>query len=255
MGKRRIEIMPGPDTLAQLAGQIIADTVTEAIGARGRACLALSGGSTPLLTYRMMAEALGDLVPFIHVFQVDERYVPADHPASNYRMLNEALLQPLGLPKDHVHRVPTEAETPQSAAELYEEDIMAYFSLSAGRFPSFDLVLLGLGADGHTASLFPGSPVLQERRRIAAAAYHKAQKMWRITLTLPVLNAARNVMFLVTGGEKSEAVRRVLSGDETLPGSLVRPESGRLLWLLDSAAAGLEGVAGGGRGNPPPAGS
>jgi 6-phosphogluconolactonase len=239
MSRLQILVVPGPDPLAEMASHTIAQIAIEAIGSRGTAKLALSGGTTPIAAYRLLANALQDLAPMIHIFQADERYVLPDDPASNYRMLRETLLEPLGVPEANIHRIPTEMGSPELVAQLYENDITAHFSLTSGQFPSFDLVLLGLGSDGHTASLFPGNPAVTEHQRIAVATWVEPHHMWRITLTLPCINAARNVLFLVSGAEKRQAVRRVLSGDDSLPGSLVRPHYGRLIWLLDSAALGL----------------
>jgi 6-phosphogluconolactonase len=208
--------------------------------------VALAGGSTPRDLYALLARR-GALVPpgplpwpLVQVFWGDERHVPPDHPDSNYRGAHEALLAHVPVPPGNVHRVHGELASAESAAEAYEQELRFAFGLEPGELPRFDLVLLGLGADGHVASLFPGSPALGERRRLAVAPFVPALGAHRITLTLPVFNRAATVLFLVAGAEKAEAVRRALAPEgevEETPARGVRPESGGVLWLVDAAAA------------------
>jgi 6-phosphogluconolactonase len=168
----------------------------------------------------------------------DERCVAPDHADSNFAMASRALLSALG-DRATVHRVPTEAGAPSSVASAYEAELVRAFGLAAGEWPVFDLVLLGLGADGHTASLFPGDPALEERRRLVVAVRAPKPPPDRVTLTLPVLNAARAVRFVVTGEDKAAALRAVLGGRASLPAARVRPASGSVTFLVDASAASL----------------
>jgi 6-phosphogluconolactonase len=172
----------------------------------------------------------------IFFFFGDERFVPPDHPDSNYRMARETGLFSK-VPNDHVFRVRTEEKDADAAALDYEQTLRTFFGLQPGEFPRFDLVLLGLGPDGHTASLFPGTAALNEKRRLVVANWVEKFQTYRITLTLPVLNRAACVMFLVSGPDKASMVREVLKNESAnLPSQKVRPADGRLLWLLDRAA-------------------
>jgi 6-phosphogluconolactonase len=231
------------DLAAAAAGEFTA-RARAAVSQHGRFAVALCGGSTPNRLYALLAERRTGKgrAPWgkIHVFWGDERVVPPGHSDSNFRAANEALLAKVPIPQANVHRIRAEARSPAAAAALYEQELRRFFSLPAGRFPRFDLVLLGLGADGHTASLFPGSDVLREETRLVAATLVAKLGTHRITLTLPVLNSSRAVMFLVSGGQKAEALAHALEGgvgSEALPPRLVRPRAGALLWLVDRAAA------------------
>lgn len=213
-----------------------------AIAARGRFTVALSGGTTPRRLYALLADPAG---PFagavdwgrVHVFFGDERCVPPDHPDSNYRMAREALLDRLPIPPGHVLRWRGEDPDPARAAAGYQGALRARFP--AGR-PALDLVLLGMGPDGHVLSLFPGSPALEERSAFAAAAWVGRLGVWRLTLTLPVLEAARAVLLLAVGRDKSARLAEVLSGPGPLPAQRIRPASGDLCVVADAAsAAGL----------------
>jgi 6-phosphogluconolactonase len=205
----------------------------------GRIAIALSGGSTPKLLYQSLAAPpLRDAMPWsrIHWFWGDERFVPPDDPASNFRMVREAMLAAVPVPPENVHPIPTVGMTPEAAAAAYERELQSFYgaaSLDPAR-PLFDAVLLGLGADGHTASLFPGTAALDERRRWAAVGGAPPEP--RITLTFPVLESSRAVTFLVSGVEKKAALTRVLKGDPALPAARVRPV-GTLTFLIDRAAA------------------
>jgi len=172
----------------------------------------------------------------VHVFWGDERCVPPEHPESNYRLAREALLDHVPLPLANIHRIHTEREPAQAAAD-YERTLRRFFG--PGNAPRFDLVLLGLGTDGHTASLFPGTPAVQEHERWVVAHYVPSLAAWRVTLTPAVLNAADQVTFLVAGAEKAGVLDRVLNGPcqpDVLPAQVVRPAGGSLLWLVDAAA-------------------
>jgi 6-phosphogluconolactonase len=213
-----------------------------AIAASGRFTVALSGGATPRALYALLADGSAPYraaLPWAttHVFWGDERAVPPDHPDSNYGMAREALLARVPLPPENVHRMRGE-DPPEAAARSYEDELRAFF----GGAPRLDLVLLGIGPDGHTASLFPGSPTLDERTRIVAAPYVPALGASRITLTLPAIEAAARLVFLVSGEGKAAALARVLSGDAgpgAPPAARVSSADGRpVLWIVDAAAAG-----------------
>lgn len=191
--------------------------------------------------YRGLA-ARRDIGPWdkTHVFLADERFVPATDADSNYRMIREKLLDAVDIPASNVHPVPAGLSDAESAAKKYEEMLISFFGLSDGEFPVFDLILLGLGTDGHTASLFPGSRALQEKRCLVDSAVLGDARHDRITLTFPVINSARNVLFLVTGKEKAEVLREVAEyRNAALPASAVAPGRGRLLFLADPDAASL----------------
>jgi 6-phosphogluconolactonase len=214
------------------------------VAERGAFMLALAGGSTPSLLYRLLADPAA---PYrvqiawasVHAFFGDERAVPPDHPESNYRMARQALLAQV--PIGSVHRIPGELGAGEAAVRC-EADLRNHFGAVA--FPAFDLVLLGLGTDGHTASLFPGSPALRERVRWAVAGPGPPPATERITLTVPVLEEARAVVFLVTGAGKAPALRRLLlprAGEEPVPAALLRPRGTALVIADAAAAAGLDG--------------
>jgi 6-phosphogluconolactonase len=195
--------------------------------------VALSGGSTPKLLYQLLAdEQFRGQVRWssTHFFWSDERHVPPDHPDSNYRMAHEALLSRVPVPESNVHRIRSENPSAQEAADEYEKIIV----------PRLDLILLGLGADGHTASIFPGSDVLHEAKRLVAAPWVEKLNAYRITMTLPLLNNGASILFLVSGAEKAEIVTEVLEGPRKYPAQFVQPTNGELIWMLDrDAAAGL----------------
>ncbi len=218
------------------------DISTEAIGSRGHFTVALSGGKTPRELYRSLAVERGKGLSWrkTHIFFVDERFVPDTDEDSNYRMIKETLLDSARVPIRNIHSIQTDHPDPASAAERYEKDIALFFGLSGDSLPEFDLVMLGVGTDGHTASLFPGSSALKEKKRLVTAVSPGGKKHDRITLTLPVLNGARNVIFLVTGREKAKVLKAILQKmDPSLPASLVSPENGHLLFLADSDAGSL----------------
>jgi len=230
---------PDPEALAREAAQRFIYLAREAVDSRGRFSIALSGGSTPAALYKLLAEEpYRAKIPWtqVHLFWGDERCVPPDHPDSNYQLANETLITHVPIPPANVYRVRGELE-PELAARAYEKTLQDFF---CGPRTRFDLVLLGLGSDGHTASLFPGSDALYERERLAVAveARYQDRPVHRVTLTLPVINSARQVLFLVIGSAKAGIVQAVLEGPEGhLPAQQVRPTAGHLVWMIDSEAA------------------
>ncbi|HET7875216.1 MAG TPA: 6-phosphogluconolactonase [Methylomirabilota bacterium] len=238
---RRLE---DPAAVAAAAARDFADLAREAIRARGRFSVALSGGSTPRRLYALLAEhPFREAVPWdrIDVFWGDERAVPPDHPDSNYGAARAALLSKVPVPRERVHRVLAEVSDPREAARRYQAEIARVFGVpEEGAPPAFDLVLLGMGADGHTASLFPYSEALVERRRWVVSHYVSQLGAARITFTVPLINGAREIRVLVTGADKAATLESVLEGPrepERLPAQLVAPVSGRTVWLVDEAAA------------------
>jgi len=235
----RIEICRNAGDMARHAALLFVRQAGRALGAGGRFAVALSGGQTPRGTYALLPEeqyAYQIVWPAVHLFFSDERCVGPDDPASNYRMVRETLLHGIDIPAENVHRMRGE-DDPQEAAAGYAEALDAFF----GGAPRFDLVMLGVGGDGHTASLFPSSPALGATDR-SVAAVAGPDGMRRLTLTLPVINAAKMVMVMASGEEKAEMVRRVLGKDavdEGLPIQRVRPADGQLVWVLDADAASL----------------
>jgi 6-phosphogluconolactonase len=241
-----VRILPHADALFRAAAEEFALIATEASRSRGAFAVVLSGGSTPRGLYGLLASDpnLKAAVPWdrTHVFWGDERRVPPDHPDSNYRMANETLLSKVPIPSTNVHRIAGEQPDAAFAAAAYEEEIRRHFRLAPGELPRFDLVLLGLGTEAHTASLFPRTAALEETGRLAVSNWIEKLSKERITLTAPVFNAAANVVFLVAGPDKAEALKAVLEGPyepRQLPAQLVRPISGRLLVFADAAAARL----------------
>jgi 6-phosphogluconolactonase len=228
--------------LTDAAAAILRRGLARAIEARGACHVALAGGRTPKGVYERLAAAGEPAIDWtrVHVAFGDERLVPPDHPDSNYAMARAALLDRVPVPAAQVHRVRGESADGEAAAAAYGASLAAAFGLAAGAWPVFDLVLLGLGADGHTASLFPHTPALHERRRIAAAVEAPATPSRRVTLTFPVLNAGRAIVILASGADKAPAVARALApeGDvEATPVRGIHPAAGTLTWLLDAAAA------------------
>ena len=228
--------------LSQAAAEEFVTQATGTVRANGRFTVALSGGSTPKSLFSLLASTFRDQLPWdkMFFFWGDERHVPPDHPESNYRMAYEALLSKVPVPAENVFRAPAENPDANQAAADYEQTLRKFFELSPGTFPRLDLILLGMGPDGHTASLFPGTSGLREKSRLVVANWVEKFKAYRITFTLPVLNNAAVVTFLVGGADKAETVREVLEGSqpaELFPSKLIHPTNGRLMWMLDQAAA------------------
>lgn len=219
----------------------------EAVNERGLFSVALSGGSTPQSLYNLLAsEPFSENVDWsrTHIFWGDERCVPPDHPDSNYFKASMALLDQVPLPRENIHRIPAE-QKPEQAAEEYEEVLLKFFSALPSSHEraraGFDLVLLGMGDDGHTASLFPGTAAVQEQARWVAAHYVDKLAAWRITLTPALLNRAKNILFMVSGAGKSDTLQRVIYGSyqpDRYPAQVIQPENGDLRWMVDEAAAG-----------------
>jgi 6-phosphogluconolactonase len=236
-----IRIVNTQADLFQAAAEEFLSQGNQAIAARGKFTVALSGGSTPRGLFRLLASGSIPSIPWDKIFfwWSDERHVPPGDPESNYGMANEALLSKVPVPAGNVFRVRAEEKDAKVAASDYEQALRRFFALSPGEFPRFDLIYLGIGPDGHTASLFPGSAGLEEKSRLVIANWVEKFKTDRITFTYPVLNASACVMFLVSGPDKAAILREVLENpDRGLPCQQVRPGHGRLVWLLDRAAAG-----------------
>jgi len=245
---RSIEVFPSAANLFHAAAEEFIRVARAAIGAQGRFTVALSGGSTPKALYSLLAANYADFAwSRIFLFFGDERHVPPTDPDSNYRMVNESLLTKIAIPAENVFRVPAENPDAAAAASDYEAQLRRFFELSPGdqpgdrpgEFPRFDLILLGIGPDGHTASLFPDSPALDEQTRLVVANWVAKFNTHRITFTFPVLNRAAEVMFLASGADKADMLRQVLEGKNIppLPSQRVQPSDGKLLWMLDEAAA------------------
>ena len=236
-----IRVFADADDLARGAAAFFAEEISRAVTARGRASVLLAGGETPRRTYELLAEAsLRETIPWdkIHFFWGDERCVPPDDPRSNQRLARESLLDRVPVPPANIHPILCAAES-EEAADAYQRELQDHF---VGDPPRFDLVFLGLGADGHTASLFPGSAALAEEARWTAVVHRQGDAFARITLTLPLLNQARRILFLVTGRGKAsmlaEIVRGVSASGPLYPAQRVQPENGELSWFADHAAAG-----------------
>jgi 6-phosphogluconolactonase len=249
----QIRVYRDPDELALKAARSFARMADQYVVGCGRFSVALSGGSTPRAMLSLLAgPPFNDTVPWsaIYFFWGDERCVPPDHQDSNYRMAKEALLSKVPVPEQNIFRMPAELEDHREAASRYEATLVSFF-LSAGKqsgtaplsnVPRFDLVMLGMGPDGHTASLFPGTSALRETERVVAANFVEKLNANRITLTSTTINNARNVTFLVAGADKAEPLKQVIEGPyqpEVYPSQLIQPNNGRLLWMIDQTAAQL----------------
>lgn len=215
----------------------------EASRGRDRFAVALSGGTTPKRLYQLLAEQSSAIDwTKMHFFWSDERHVPPDHPDSNYHMAHEALLSKVPVPSENIHRIHAEFPDPTEAASDYEATLSNFFALGPGELPHFDLILLGLGPDAHTASIFPGSLEAINTDRLVLANWIEKLNTHRLTMTMPVINAAKVVVFLVSGAEKAEALKAVIDGPHDLlkyPAQAVAPTEGSLKWLVDEAASSL----------------
>lgn len=235
----QVRIFPDPETLGRAAIEFVITLARQRIAAEGRFSVALSGGSSPKQLYAFLGSSpYRDDIPWppMHFFWADERCVPPDHPDSNYKLAFDAFLSGVSLPAANIHRIKGE-EGPVAAAQAYEEDLRRFFS--GPGVPSFDLIILGIGEDGHTASLFPGSPLLQETARFAVPVELDPPKVSRVTLTLPVLNHAAQVLFLASSRAKAEVVAEVIgrNNEGRYPAGLVQPVSGDVTWFIDLEAA------------------
>jgi 6-phosphogluconolactonase len=241
--KPEIRVVENGAALAAAAAAEFESRALAAVAGRGRFAVALSGGSTPRALFSLLAgDPYRTRLPWgtTHFFWGDERPVPPEDPDSNYGMARDTLLARVGVSASNVHRIPAEGPDGEAAAAAYEGTLKEFFRLGPGERPAFDLVYLGLGPDGHTASLFPGTRALHEQERLAVANWVGKLYSRRITLTAPALNAAACVVFLVAGEDKALPLKAVLEGPhepEQLPAQLISPAGGRLLWLVDRAAA------------------
>lgn len=251
------EIVVVPDLAAATAeaGERFAASCRRAVDASGTCAVALSGGETPKPLYALLAsDPYRRRVPWgrLEVFWGDERAVSPDDPRSNFRLADEMLLSHVPVPAEQIHRMPADAPDHGAAAAAYEQTLRAVLPRTADGWPRFDLVLLGLGDNAHTASLFPRSEAVRERERAVVAEFVAEAGMWRMTLTAPVLTHAAEIVFLVVGRSKADAVRAVLEGPadpNDVPAALIRPVDGRMTWIVDAPAASRlarHGCAGGG---------
>ncbi|HMK24256.1 MAG TPA: 6-phosphogluconolactonase [Terriglobales bacterium] len=235
-----IRVLPDPAALFHAAANEFVAQAQSAFRERGRFTVALAGGSTPKGLYSLLASNAALPWDKVFFFFGDERHVPPDDPDSNYRMARESLLSKISVPPGNVFRVPAENPDANQAATSYEQTMRNFFRVPPGGFPVLDLVLLGMGPDGHTASLFPGGKASQEDSHWVVSDWVEKFKTDRITLTLPVLKNANEVMFLVSGKDKTATLREVLEGNQPgtqFPSKLVHPIHGKLIWMVDQAAA------------------
>jgi len=237
-----IRVLTTPQELFAAAAEEIVRLANQAVAERGRFTIALSGGSTPKSLYNLLATNARTTLPWdrTYFFFSDERHVPPTDSESNYRMANEAMLSKVPVPAGNIFRAPAENPDADAAARECESTLRKFFGLEPGQFPQFDLILLGMGPDGHTASLFPGTAGLQEKSRLVIANWVEKLKTHRLSFTFPVLNAARVVAFLVSGTDKAPVLRAVLEEKvpgEQYPAKLVQPTDGKTIWFLDRAAA------------------
>jgi 6-phosphogluconolactonase len=230
------------DKISEYAAEEWLNLSENTINSKGYFAAALSGGSTPVGLYRRLAVSeRDDLWERTHIFLVDERCVAYEEPESNFRMIRHTLLSRVNIPDDNINPIPTDTLSPESSAAKYEENILTFFKAEEGLQTIFDLVILGIGDDGHTASLFPGTQALSESVRLAVAVTPPdISKKDRVSITLPVINKADHVIFLAAGDEKARVLRDVLErSDSGLPASLVKPIKGTVKFLIDEPASRL----------------
>jgi len=244
MGPAEIHIERSPETAADRAARRAAEIISARVAESGQCHVAVSGGTTPGDMFRCLAaHPLAETVPWekVHVFFADERDVPQDHVENNYRMVTKALLDHVPVPLAQIHPMPADCRDLAAAAEQYEDLIRRVVPPAEGDLPAFDLIHLGMGGEGHTASLFPDTPALAEHNRLVVAQFVPVIGRNRMTFTYPLINAARNVLFFVTGGDKARAIAAVTSDDTALhaglPAARVRPAHGKLIFVLDTNAA------------------
>lgn len=239
-----IQTFADPNSLAHAAVVRFVQLAQEAIEARDQFTVALSGGSTPKALYALLAtEPWQNQISWdqVHLFWGDERHVPPNDSSSNFRMTQEQLLSKVPIPPENVYRIQAENPNANAAAAEYERDLKQFFQLGEHQFPRFDLVMLGMGANGHTASLFPGTAAVHEQTRLVVAPWVEELKTDRITLTPPVINNAAEIIFFVTGSDKAAMLKTVLEGayqPDRFPAQVIRPTQGKLVWMIDQAAAG-----------------
>jgi 6-phosphogluconolactonase len=242
MCEQTIIIESSAADLARKGAEIFSKTARESIGARGHFVVAISGGSTPRNMHRLLGKE-----PFVSdiqwdktdIFWVDERCVPVDDKASNYGTAKKDFLNKIPIPNGHIHPMPV-ASSPEVGALLYQQELMTYFKPEGDEFTLFDLIYLGIGKDGHTASLFPGQSSLNEREKWVVAVKGGRPNAIRLTMTYPLLNSGKQIVFLASGREKAGIVKKVLLDKKSrLPAQMIQPQKGMLLWLLDREAASL----------------
>jgi 6-phosphogluconolactonase len=244
MAKREILVYPDLEDLSRNVAEEFVRLVEQAVRSSGRFTVALSGGETPQRLYQLLPEAAySERVPWksVHFFWGDERCVPPEHSESNYRMARELLLARIPVPEENVRRMAGEKQ-PQVAAAEYEQTLIDFFRLTPGEWPRFDLMLMGIGEDGHTASLFPENDALRNQEKLVLAPYVEKLKAHRLTLILPVINHAANIWFLVSGASKATVMTEIFkanSGTPRIPATLVKPVDGSMTWFIteDAAAA------------------
>lgn len=243
--KHEILVVANPDELSLRAADEFVRQAREAVQAKGFFTVVLSGGSTPRGLYTVLAsDEYRERVPWskVHLFWGDERCVSPEHLDSNYRMSRELLLDKVPIPNENIHRMPAEQEDHVHAAMEYEQTIRVFFHPEPGELPRFDLIVLGMGEDGHTASLFPWTSALGERDHFVSANYIEKLGAYRLTLTVPLINQAAEVMFLISGESKALVLKEVLQGEyqpQRFPSQLIRPVNGRLLFIVDRMAASM----------------
>ena len=241
---QKIRILTDSEAMSRAAAATIVDHISQSLQTRDVYSMALSGGSTPRRLYSLLANeaTLREQIPWerIHFFWGDERRVPPGHPDSNYLMAYNALLSKVPIPSTNIHRIHAEEADADEAAADYEIEIRRFFGIEAGQIPQFNCVLLGMGADGHTASLFPGTSALVETKRLVVANWVEKFQSHRFTLTLPVFNHAAQILFLVSGEDKADTLQAVLEGDSKttrFPVQLIQPTHAEVTWFLDHSAA------------------
>ena len=243
---REVRILRDGAAIAKRAADLFVEAAAAAVAEKGSFRVALAGGSTPKTLYGLLVDdpALRAQVPWdkMHLFFGDERHVPPDHPDSNFRMATEAMISKSPLEPEQVTRIKSEYADAEQAAKEYEQEIRTHFKLTGAQFPRFDLMLLGMGNEGHTLSLFPGTKALRDNGRLVMRNWIGKLYTDRVTTTAPVANHAALVIFMVAGADKAPALKAVLEGPyepEQLPAQLIQPENGKLLWLVDVNAASM----------------
>jgi 6-phosphogluconolactonase len=245
--KIEFRVLENKEAVTEFAVNTWIELSTASVAEKGVFTVALSGGRTPIPFYQQLA-ACPHPLPWnqTHIFFADERFVPHNDKASNYRMINDHLLSHVSIPKENVHPIMTEGVTLEESAKKYEADIRTFFKIGDSDIPAFDLIMLGLGEDGHTASLFPDTASLRETRRLAIPVIADASPSERISLSLGVINNAKNICFLVTGNNKAAVLKEIIENkDSKLPAALVNPTQGTVLFFIDQAAASLLSNKGG----------
>ena len=242
---QKIRILADTEAISRAAAEIIIKGISDCLQAQDTYSIALSGGSTPRRLYELLANdaKLQEQIHWdrVHFFWGDERHVPPGHPDSNYRMADTALLSKVPIPSTNIHRIKAEDSDADKVAADYEQEIRRFFKIDTGQMPGFNCVLLGMGPDGHTASLFPGTSAIEETKRLAVANWIEKFQSYRITLTGPLFNNADRILFLVGGIEKAETLKAVLEDDSKttrFPVQLIQPTHAEVTWFLDQPAAG-----------------